>query len=143
MKWEKFEESKTELPEVIVEKLIEGFSIATKDLAQLSVIEFTTNERLTSKLKTRFQFKLILSSKDVPDYSFKVLEFGYAVNIYPVKLIISNAILFELNNNSEAPEQILNSEKDFKEAVELVFSTKSFTEIVSGLMKIAKRHSIF
>ncbi len=143
MEWKNFEESKTDLPDVLIEKMIEGFSNATSGLAQLSIIPVSELQKLssTNKLNNRFQFKVLLTSANVPDYSFKVFEFGYNVSLYPVSAIITSSILEELNRQGTIINKIsvFENEDNFKKSIELVFGSKRFTEIISGLMKIAKK----
>jgi len=147
MKWDNFEESSKELPEIVVEKLIEGFSVATKDLVQLAVAPVADLTRLTANiLKTRFQFRVYLMSSKLPDYSFRVFEFGYNVALYPVKLSITQVIREELNSKGESYIQVstIEDEEKFESAVKLVFKSAKFTEIVGGLMKIAgKKEELF
>lgn len=151
MNWKNFEESKKELPEIVVQKLIEGFSEATKDLAQMYVYETSDKERLSlsDKLKTRFQFKVVLASKYLPDYEYRVLKFGYGVSLYPVKVAIPAQFLDELLQTKELWSAgtwsdefgSFSDEKEFQWIVAAVFETNSFKEIVSGLMKIARKNS--
>lgn len=145
MKWETFDESKRELPEVIVEKAIEGFSNATNSLADLIVSVKSEMARISSdKLKTKFQYVVQLVSKYLPDYSFRLLEFGYNVQLFPVKALISVGILEELNNRGEGFPQIssFENEEQFTKALELIFNSETFKEIVGGLMKIARKNSL-
>lgn len=145
MNWKNFEESQTELPETVVEKMIEGFSSATMELVELGILPKSEMSRLTTdKLGTRFQFKVILLSRHLPDYSFTVFEFGYNVSLYPVKVLITKSILEELISKGEGVSTItsFDEEQKFHKAIELVFESKRFTEVVSGLMKIAKKKKL-
>ena len=145
MKWKNFEESKVELPESTVEKMIEGFSAATKDLVQLGIQPKSNLLMLTNnKLGTKFQFEVLLLSKFLPDYSFTVFEFGYNVILYPVKVYFSKAIFEEISKFGDLNRQIVEFEEEakFQKAVELIFETKKFIDTVSGLMKIAAKKDI-
>lgn len=146
MEWLPFKESDKELPEIVVEKMIEGFSTATKELAHLAVSTVSDINRLSTKLNTRFQFDLNLYSNKLPDYSFRIFRFGYNVNIYPVTIMVSSAILKDLNNggNDFGTIEVIDEESDFKKVVELIFKSNKFIETVGGVMKIAsKQNSIF
>jgi hypothetical protein len=83
-------------------------------------------------------------SEHLSDYSYKVFEFGYDVTLYPVKLFFVKTILEELTNQGEQVSQvaILDEEAKFRRIIELVFNTKTFTETVTGLMKIAKSKNL-
>ena len=143
MKWTNFQESKTELPEVTVEKVIEGFSTATNELAYLAIQPKSDFERITkTKLSGKFQFKVVLLSNYLSDYSFTVFEFAYNVDLYPVSMIISPVILQEINNRGENLLSSINfnDSQTFQNIVELTFDNPKFVEIVSGLMKIAKKN---
>jgi len=144
MKWENFQESQKELPEVIVEKMISGFSTATNELAELRMSNASELALIGSKLKTRFQFRVQLLSNRLPDYALKVFEFGYNVDIYPVKIILTPSIMEELNNKGEGLTSIisLDDQERFQRLLELVFSTARFKEVVGGLMKIARKSDL-
>jgi len=142
MKWKEFEESKIEIPDETVEKIIEGFSNATKKLVELGLIEKSVMSRLAGdKFGTKFQFEVILLSKRLNDYSFTVFEFGYDINLYPVKVLINKSILDEMINKGEFTSNIaiIENEEKFKKVIELIFETNKFREIVSSLMKIASK----
>lgn len=145
MNWINFEESKKELPEQVVEKMIEGFSTATKDLANLFVMETTDKERLALafKLNTRFQYKLVLGSKHLPDYSSKVIEFGYPIRLYPVIVMFPTGVFNELKEKGQVKEQTesFESEEALQQALKAVFESEYFKDVVSGLMKIARKNS--
>ena len=140
MEWQNFEESTQELPEVVLEKLIAGFSAATKDLVQLSISPLSDMEHISSKLKSRFQFNVYLTSKQLSDYSFKVFQFGYSVSLYPVSIIISTGIIQELKSQQGLSEvTVINDEEELQQTIKLIFNTNKFKEIVGGLMKIARQ----
>jgi hypothetical protein len=142
MIWKKFKESEIELPDILVENITKGFSTATMGLVDLSVDEKSDISRIRRNLGTRFQFIVSLVSEHLPDYSFQVFEFGYDVSLYPVKMKITKSIFDELTNKGEGLGDItiFNDEESFKTTVELVFNSNKFTEIISGLMKIARKN---
>jgi hypothetical protein len=145
MIWKKFKESEIELPEVLVENITKGFSAATMGLVELGIEEKSDISRISrNRLGTRFQFIATLISKHLPEYSFQVFEFGYDVSLYPVRMFITKPILEELANRGETIGNIteFDNEEAFKKSVELVFDSNKFTEIVSGLMKIARKNEL-
>jgi hypothetical protein len=143
MEWKSFEESKKELPQVVVQNIIEGFSNAAKGLANLTIEETPNKDRISlyGKLKTRFQFKLILLSKHLPDYSYKVLEFGYNTKLYPVHLLLRVDFVNESAQPDDGHERLILCENEdaFRQELARVFNTDNFKEVVSGLMKIATK----
>lgn len=143
MEWKQFTESTKQFPEVIVEGAFEGFSNATNNLVHISIAEKHFRARVNSNLNNRFQFECVLFSKSLSDYSFVVFELGYDVEIFPVNVIIEQSIYSELANKSlisyDRIEKV-NSEDKLLRIVELIFKSDRFTEIVSGIMKIAKKN---
>lgn len=146
MKWTEFKESTKEYPEVIVETAISGFSNATKQLAELGISKKSEMGVITSRLDTKFQFELDLFSKHLEDYSFTVFEFGYDIELFPVRLKIEATILAELNEKASMtfPKMFsIETEENFKIVLDLIFSTERFKDIVAGLMKIARKNETF
>lgn len=140
MEWNQFEEKKVDLPESTVNSLLEGFSKATKGLADLGIKKAANSRRLSSSLETLFQFEVILYSEFIPDYRMTVFKFGYDIEIYPVKLEVSDNIFEDVEdpNWPFTPKvEVFDSEELFKEKVEKIFKGEKFVEIVSGIMKIA------
>ena len=146
MKWTEFNESTKEYPEVVVENAISGFSNATKKLAELGISKKSEMGLITSRLTSKFQFDLDLFSDQLEDYSFTVLEFGYDIELFPVRIKIEPTILAEINKNGELslPKIFsIDTEENFKKILDSIFSTERFKEIVAGLMKIAKKSDTF
>ncbi|MCT4237490.1 hypothetical protein EH151_16295 [Elizabethkingia anophelis] len=140
MEWKKFEEKQIELPELAINSMLDGFSIATKNLANLVIQPINNVSRLSSKLNTMFQYEILLVSEKLPDYRFSVFQFGYEINIYPVHLYISTNVI----DNFEEKDWLFHNqtiycenEEILKKEIKNIFDSKKFTEIVSGLMKIA------
>jgi len=142
MEWEKFKESPKEYPENIVEDSISGFPKSTDGLAQLAIRPKNDLSKLASKLTSKFQFDLDLYSKYLNDYIFTVLEMGYDIEIFPVKILVEPTILAEINKTRELKYYThitAKKEEDLQKALELVFKTARFAEIVAGLMKVARK----
>ena len=142
MKWEQFEESEREYPEKIVEKSIEGFSKATKGLAELKISALTDIGRITSKIYDDFVFRVVLTSPQLKEYSFTVLTFSYGIELHPIKFIADDAIHLELFNERLKNGQTMKCEDGemFSKVLEQIFSSKRFVEIVTGLMKVARKN---
>lgn len=142
MKWGQFEESEREYPEKIVEKSIEGFSKATKGLAELKISALSDVVRLTSKIQDDFVFRVVLISPHVKEYSLTVLTFGYGIELNPIQFIADSAIHRELYNKPLEYGQAMDCENGeiFSNALEEIFSSKRFVEIVTGLMKVARKN---
>jgi hypothetical protein len=138
--WQDFTESEKQYPEEIAKAKIEGFSTATKGLAELLISELSDQGRLRSSLNTDFSFRITLVSPLLPQYRFKIMEFGYGVNMDPVKYILEAGIdgeLFGADWSLDREKQISNSE--FINTLSLVFASKTFIDLVSGLMKVAQK----
>ena len=142
MKWKQFEESGREFPEKIVEKSIEGFSKATKGLAELKISALSDVGRLTSKIQDDFVFRVVLTSPHVKEYSLTVLTFGYGIELHPIQFIADSAIHLELYKEPLEYGHTMEckSGEIFSIALEKIFSSKRFVEIVTGLMKVARKN---
>lgn len=143
MNWTDFEESGKEYPEKIVERAIAGFSKATKGLAELAIKELRDVARILTKLPADFVFNVRLVSPFVSGYSFKIITFGYDINLNPIMFTIDDeAIHKELYNELLEDESYIvcpNGEA-FERILEKVFLSQKFIETVAGLMKIAKKY---
>jgi len=140
--WKSFEESDKEYPEKLVEKSIEGFSNATKGLAELKILELSDYTRITTKVPGDFIFSVRLVSPNVKEYSFKVLTFGYDVKLNPINFIAEDSIHQEIYNEPLEYGQymVCNDGNMFSKTLEKIFTSKKFVETVSGLMKIARKN---
>jgi|GEM_PF-2002155 len=140
MEWKNFKESDKQFPEEIVEQIIDGFSNATQDLAEL-VIKKKGEYQLSDRLNSQFQFDVNLTSGYLSNYVFRVFSFGYNIELYPVNVLVDPSIISELNTTKYYPNpQEIVSDEDFKNIVELIFASERFNEIVSGLMKVSKKN---
>ncbi len=142
MKWKQFEESEREYPEKIVEKSIEGFSKATKGLAELKISALSDIGRITSKIHDDFVFRVVLTSPHLKEYSLTVLTFGYGIELYPIQFIADNAIHIELYKEplEYSQSMVCKDGAMFSKALEKIFSSKRFVETVTGLMKVARKN---
>jgi len=138
--WEKFVEPDFEMPNVVVNRLIDGFEAATTGLASLKVIELTGYTR-NNDLDQGFQYAVILTSKFTGNYNFEIFRFGFDVDGYPVAVIIDEGIAFELSETSRERLRLAytpQNQSDFEESIQFIFSTRKFKNTVGGLMKIAR-----
>jgi hypothetical protein len=141
MKWNTFTESDKEYPEKIAEKSIEGFSKATMGLAELTINPLSDSERISSKVSGDFLFNIKLISPYLPQYRLKIMTFGYDIMLNPIFFILEDSIHQEIyKERLKFGEQMVSAdEKDFSECLEAAFSSNTFNETVTGLMKIAKK----
>ncbi|UQB67619.1 hypothetical protein [Epilithonimonas zeae] len=135
MDWKKFEIKKLNTPTEVVLDVISGFSEATNNLLKLTLVKKSEVELLNSKYSANFSDDLVLHSQFMRAYKYIVFELFYNVQLYPCALKIEYGIKAELNI-SDSLVQIEN-EENLRHTLELIFKTSKFTEIVSGLMKIA------
>lgn len=135
MDWKKFNIDTIKTPSETIEDFLEGFPNATNGLLKLTLIEKSDIERLRKKYLANFQYDLILHSQFMRNYKFEVFELLYDVTLYPCYIVLEKGISKELSLSSN--EILLNNEEDFKGALEGIFSSKRFEEIVSGLMRIS------
>ena len=139
MKWNKFEESKLEHPEVIVKNAIEGFDTATENYASLLLQE--ANPTYTN-LSCDFQYVLRLTSEDVPSYRHNILYFGYDIALTPIEVIIEDSIdseIFNSASNRSYRRRNINTENEFSRILENIFQSAQLKKVVGGLIKIAKK----
>lgn len=142
MKWANFEETDKEYPEKLVEKSIEGFSKATKGLAELKISELNDINRIMSKVEGDFIFNVWLVSPYVKEYMFKVLTFGYDIQLNPINIRIEDSIYQEIVGNPVVLSKniVCKDDLEFSSLLEKVFSSNKFVETVTGLMKIARKN---
>jgi hypothetical protein len=138
MKWNEFKESEKGYPEDIVAKTIEGFSKATSHLCEIQIAEPVG----FGDLYVDFEFRVLLVSNTIKSYKFEILKFGYNVELFPVYSILEENIFEELAGKKMRHKQktVQSNEKEFEEFLNNVFGTKRFKDVVSGLMKISKKH---
>ncbi|WP_430468224.1 hypothetical protein [Winogradskyella ouciana] len=139
MEWNEFKESEKEYPEDIVAKTIDGFSKATSHLCE---IQISPVESFVGDLFVDFEFRVLLLSNTIKSYKFEVFRFGYNVDLFPVFSIIDENIFEELTKKKMKRKQktIQSNEIEFQEFLNGIFGTSRFKEVVSGLMKISRKH---
>ncbi|MEJ5143856.1 hypothetical protein [Sphingobacterium sp. MYb388] len=144
MEWKKFSESKVELPDEIIEKLADGFSDATNGLVSIVVNEIALDSKLRgSVLQTKFQFSLYLVSEFLDNFSYRILMFGYDINLYPVTVRINADILSDLNlKDPFILKHDSYDQESFTKLIKSIFETNSFENTVTGIMKIANRNKL-
>lgn len=142
MNWTEFEESDKEYPEKLVEKSIEGFSKATKGLAELKISELNDISRISSKVSGDFVFNVKLTSPLVKEYSFKVMTFGYDVKLTPINFILDDSIHQEIYKEKleYGHYMVCKDGAIFSKTLEKIFKSQKFVETVTGLMKIARKN---
>lgn len=133
-KWKEFNIEAILTPYEIVDKSLEGFSEATRNLVELSLFEKSEIELIRKKKGSNFQYDLVLHTRHMRSYKFVVFELYFDVTLYPSILKPENSIARELGSNEYI---ISDNAADLEKAIEIIFSTKKFNEIVGGLMKIA------
>lgn len=143
MEWKKFTESQMEFPEVIIEKMILGFTKATGGLVELNILELNEFHRSISKIDGNFQFNLFLSSAFVNEYKLKILTLGYDVELTPINLLVEDTIYEEIFMRSRPYNgyEVFENDETFVQIIQNIFQSKRFNELVSGLMKVAKKNS--
>jgi hypothetical protein len=144
MEWNSFEESSKEYPESIAEKSIEGFSKATKGLAELKIIELSDMARLSSKVSGDFLFEIRLVSQHIGDYSLKVMTFGYDIELNPIYYILDDVIYHELFQEKQeyGKSMVCENGEEFNKLLRNVYKSTKFKDTVAGLMKIARKRVI-
>ncbi|MBF4258870.1 hypothetical protein EAY27_16580 [Vibrio anguillarum] len=136
-----YQEPDTELPEILLNRVINGFSRSTDGIAELSVVEMTNNKYRMNSVGGTFSFSLVLNSPMIPSYSYTVLDFGYNMSLYPINIRLNQDIASELKLEEDlfGNHKIgIESEADFLELLRQVFSTSYFNRTVGGLLKISK-----
>ncbi len=139
MEWDKFKPLELQTPDEILKGVIKGFSEATGNLIEMTVFKKSDLQKIGSQLSAQFQFELALHSKYVKGYSFSVLELAYNIELYPFFILLDGDFYKELNNipTFDKKAMIIESQENWAKTIELLFKSKQFNKIVSGLMKIA------
>lgn len=142
MKWQEFTESSKEYPEKILESSIAGFEKATKGLVQMTITSAGDIDFITSHLENDFQFIVYLRSEYVKKYRLKLLTMGYNVELTPIFLSLEETIFEHIFQRPMKHRELLiiKSEEELKGMLEQIFTSSRFVEIVSGVMKIARRN---
>jgi len=140
MEWNKFTPLQKKTPQEIIEDAIMGFDKATNDLAHLLLIKKNDLSKVNSRLNNNFEFELLLYSKYLDGYNFKVFEFGFNIDLYPVSVIIEPAIFDQLNYYSASRSSVsFETEELFLDCITKIFSSERFKTITGGVMKIAAK----
>lgn len=140
MEWKKISENGKEHPCKIIEREIQGFSIASKELVELRLFEYKGVLLKHSDLNRDFIFSLNLQSKYVKDYLLQVFTIGYNVDLERVKFIVEDSIYKEVSKMllNPKPYVILKNNHELIDFVNNIFSSKRFSSIITGLIKIAE-----
>jgi hypothetical protein len=142
--WKDFIEPEFELPNIVLERKLEGFEDATQALAKIRIVELTGFNKKRKELSKAFQHILVLSSRFIPGYSFEVLSFSFEVDGYPTEIIVEDGIGDELEPNRFDGTEVKyypNSQEDLEAILDKIFETKKFNNVVGGIMKLARSGS--
>lgn len=143
MDWKNVSEPDKEYPNIIIEKIIEAFSLTANGLAHLSFYQLDKPLfKKYSGLTSFFQYRLCLYSEYVNGYWFELFTFGYEADLEKIEVIVNKEIYKEISDRplTGKPYFILTNGRNFMDFLEAVFQCKKFTSTVSGLMKIAENN---
>lgn len=141
MEWKKFNELSIEYPEKVVQSRIQGFDVATDNLANLELFKANGVKALSIDLPGTFKFALYLTSQALNNYRFEILSFSYDIKFTPIYLSIEESIdeeLFGENYGFEKRTHTVNSVEELKRFLDSIFASKVFETIVGGIIKVAK-----
>ncbi len=142
MEWKEFTESPKEYPEKIAEASIEGFGKATKGLVEMTITPADELGFISSYLDNDFQFNVHLRSQHVKSYRLKVLTLGYNVELAPIHLAIEESIFENVfQRKMWYKEKVIAKDViELKTILTKIFESQRFIDIVTGVMKIAKKN---
>lgn len=142
---EGFQEPSAEFPDKIVDKYIQSFEKATGGLVSLVLREMSDIERVSTELKsTNFRYRVVLTSRILRGYSFKVMSFGYDVTMFPVFVLPEEGIAEEVGVSETALFSgglKIEDEDTLRKLIEAVFKCPRFRSTVGGLLKVARAKS--
>jgi len=141
MSWQKFNASKKEYPESVIEKKIEGFENATDSLASLSLVELKSVQFISARPEGDFKFSLYLHSNIIKGYKLEVITIGYDVKLSPINFKIEDSIDEEVYGDGLQSfyARTVNSSNELEEVMDKIFQSKSFNNVVRGIIKIAQK----
>lgn len=142
MKWKDFTESSKEYPEKVVEISINGFHNATKGLAEIIIEPVSELKYLNTGLRNDFTFNVYLMSPFLSAYSFKLFSIGYNIELSPIYMLIEHSIHDEVLGPFISKEEplIIENEEELKQVLENIFNSTKFSDVVTGVMKIAAKN---
>lgn len=113
-----------------------GIAAFSKLAGTVSVIEHDVQDRLGPIGANRTNYELYFAADSLPNYRFRVLFFGFGIGLYPVKIVVEQAIAKALNkqgytfyakNRSEVENLLLNvlsASKTIEILQELVYAVQ-------------------
>ena len=137
-----FEEPGYDFPNKVLSDATQDFGKATDELVRLNIVPNQMIEQaILGTVKTKFQYRVVVSSSRLKGYSFNVANFGYDVSLYPTYVQMESEIAAELDIDYDVTRGHCircNDENQFLEAFAKIFNTDKFKKTVGGLLKIAR-----
>jgi len=161
--WERdFKIEKIDTPKSIVESQCGFLSKKTNDLVIAKVSEYNDSirshtiidsgnslgnhykpkkvyiqEALGEMTETNFKYEFFITSKNTPNYKYRVFFFEYGISPYPVTLVVDDEISDELEWVNYEKEY--DAEEAFKDALKEILNSEKIYTVVNSLYSFAMK----
>ncbi|MBO0477525.1 hypothetical protein DOK76_10600, partial [Vagococcus sp. DIV0080] len=125
-----------ELPLDIVKEQSDYLGKATNDYLYLDISKHSENEK-EFLMDYDFGYKCILRSNIMPEYGFRILEFQYDIDIFPLNYIINNELLQDEKIQSNKIITKVSTEvvdiTEFKEFLKETLNSNKIQNLIKNL----------
>lgn len=83
-----------------------------------------------------FTYEFFLSSKNMPDYKFRVMFLKNGIMGYPLKIVLEEGIAEEINRSDRGYIYVVKNQTEFLEILRKILNSKRVTEIVTRLIQM-------
>ncbi len=83
-----------------------------------------------------FTYEFFLSSKNMPDYKFRIMFLKNGIMGYPLKIVLEEGIAEEINDSDCGYIYILQNQAQFLDLLRKILNSERVTEIVTRLIQM-------
>ncbi len=125
---------KIETPMDIVKEQCELLHNKTGGLIKCGIVDLNLLGR-----SDFFSFKVYLTSKNTPNYSFEVFRLSHSIEIYPVKIMVeNNDLALELKCEDALNKIICVTEEEFIFNLRLILNSDKVKTVIFSLLAMNK-----
>lgn len=86
--------------------------------------------------KEPFTYEFFLSSKNMPDYKFRIMFMKNGIMGYPLKIILEEGIAEEINHSDHGYIYSVKNQAEFLDILRKILNSERVTEIVMRLIQM-------
>lgn len=100
--------------------------------------EIKIQSKLGEQSDSEFTYEFFITSKNMPNFIYRVCFIRYGISLYPVHLVVDETIAEQIGVNSDL---LINNEDEFLDILAKILNCKKFKQVVENLYLLNMRLS--